>query len=79
MAPRVSPTEAIRAQIDELFSTDGDLLSVLEQVARLSGTAHFPKRRRRGRLRRSSAVTVTSAAAKRPRRATATAGSRPAR
>jgi len=36
VASRVSPTEAIRAQIDELFSSDGDLLSVLEQVARLS-------------------------------------------
>ena len=36
MAVRVSPTEAIRAQIDQLFSSDGDLLSVLEQVARLS-------------------------------------------
>ena len=53
MAVRVSPTEAIRAQIDQLFSSDGDLLSVLEQVARLSGTAHFPERRRRGRLRRA--------------------------
>ena len=36
MAVRVSPTEAIRAQIDQLFGSDGDLLSVLEQVARLS-------------------------------------------
>jgi putative transposase len=36
VAPRVSPTEAIRAQINELFGSDGDLLSVLEQVARLS-------------------------------------------
>jgi putative transposase len=36
VALRVSPTEAIRAQINELFSSDADLLSVLEQVARLS-------------------------------------------
>ncbi len=36
MAPRLSPTEAIRAQINELFSSEADLLSVLEQVARLS-------------------------------------------
>ena len=36
MAPRVSPTEAIRAEIHELFASDGELLSVLEQVARLS-------------------------------------------
>jgi hypothetical protein len=36
VAPRVSPTEAIRAQINELFGSDGDLLSVSEQVARLS-------------------------------------------
>jgi putative transposase len=33
---RVSPTETIRAQIDELFASDGDILSVLEQVARVS-------------------------------------------
>jgi site-specific DNA recombinase len=36
VAPRVSPTETIRAEIDDLFSSGGDLLSVLEQVARLS-------------------------------------------
>jgi putative transposase len=36
VALRVSPTEAIRAQINELFSSEADLLSVLEQVARLS-------------------------------------------
>ena len=34
MAVRVSPIEAIRAQFNELFDSDGDLLSVLEQVAR---------------------------------------------
>jgi hypothetical protein len=33
VALRVSPTEAIRAQITELFSSDADLLSVLEYVA----------------------------------------------
>jgi len=36
VAPRVSPTEAIRAEIHELFASDGELLSVVEQVARLS-------------------------------------------
>jgi putative transposase len=36
VAVRVSPTEAIRAQIHELFASDGELLSVVEQVARLS-------------------------------------------
>jgi putative transposase len=36
VAVRVSPTEAIRAQIHELFESDGELLSVVEQVARLS-------------------------------------------
>jgi transposase-like protein len=32
---RVSPTERIRAQIDELFAIEGDLGETLEQVARL--------------------------------------------
>jgi putative transposase len=36
VAPRVSPTETIRAQIHELFASGGELLSVVEQVARLS-------------------------------------------
>ena len=36
MAVRVSPTEAIRAEIHELFASGGELLSVVEQVARLS-------------------------------------------
>jgi hypothetical protein len=36
VAARVSPTEAIRAEIHELFASDGELLSVIEQVARLS-------------------------------------------
>jgi putative transposase len=34
--PRVSPVERIRAQIDELFASEQDLGSVLEDVARLS-------------------------------------------
>jgi transposase-like protein len=33
---RVSPAERIRAQIDELFDSDRELVSVLEEVARLS-------------------------------------------
>ena len=36
MAPRVSPTERIRAQIHDLFEGDVDLPEVVEQVARLS-------------------------------------------
>jgi putative transposase len=36
VAVGVSPTEAIRAQIHELFESGGELLSVVEQVARLS-------------------------------------------
>ena len=36
MASRVSPTDAIRARIDEVFAGDFDLGSALEQVARLS-------------------------------------------
>jgi putative transposase len=36
VAARVSPTETIRAHIDELFASGGELLSVIEQVARLS-------------------------------------------
>jgi putative transposase len=36
VAARVSPTEAIGAEIHELFASDGELLRVIEQVARLS-------------------------------------------
>jgi putative transposase len=36
VAGRVSPVERIRAEIDQLFSSDRDLASVLEDVARLS-------------------------------------------
>ena len=32
MAPRVSPTEAIRAQINDLFAGDGDLMGTIEEV-----------------------------------------------
>ena len=35
MSPRVSSTEAIRAEIDALFTGDRDLAEVLEDVARL--------------------------------------------
>jgi len=35
MAVRVSPTERIRAEIDELFGAEGDLGEALEKVARL--------------------------------------------
>ena len=36
MAGRVLPVERIRAEIDQLFSSDRDLASILEDVARLS-------------------------------------------
>ena len=36
MSRRVSPTERVRAQIDELFGSGCDLAEVLEEVARLS-------------------------------------------
>jgi transposase-like protein len=36
VARRVSPVERIRAEIDQLFSSDRDLASILEDVARLS-------------------------------------------
>ncbi len=36
MEPRVSPTERMRAEIDDLFATNGDLGAVLEEVARRS-------------------------------------------
>lgn len=36
MAPRVSPSQRVRAEIDALFSSDQDLSSVLEQVGRLT-------------------------------------------
>jgi putative transposase len=36
VAGRVSPVERIRAEIDQLFSSDRDLASILEDVARLS-------------------------------------------
>ena len=36
MASRVSPTERLRAEIDELFASDQDLTSVLEDVGRLT-------------------------------------------
>lgn len=36
MAPRVSPSERVRAEIDALFASDQDLASVLEQVGRLT-------------------------------------------
>ncbi len=35
MTARVSPTQRVRAEIDELFASDGDLGDILEEVARL--------------------------------------------
>jgi putative transposase len=36
VAGRVLPTERLRAEIDELFASDRELASILEDVARLS-------------------------------------------
>jgi len=36
VAPRVSPSERLRAEIDEVFSREGDLAQALEEVTRLS-------------------------------------------
>ena len=36
MAPRVSPSERVRAEIDALFGSDQDLSTVLEEVGRLT-------------------------------------------
>ena len=36
MSKRVSPTGRLRAAIDELFGSDRDLASILEDVARIS-------------------------------------------
>jgi putative transposase len=36
VSKRVSPTARLRAEIDELFSSDRDLASILEDVARVS-------------------------------------------
>jgi len=36
VSKRVSPTARLRADIDELFSSDRELSSILEDVARLS-------------------------------------------
>jgi putative transposase len=36
VARRVSPVERLRAEIDQLFSSDRDLALILEDVARLS-------------------------------------------
>jgi hypothetical protein len=78
VAVRVSPTEAVRAQIHELFESGGELLSVVEQVARLSVRLTFQsvieeivcEELGRGRYQRRTGTCP---------RATATAGSSPAR
>jgi hypothetical protein len=77
VAVRVSPTETIRAEIHELFASGGELLSVVEQVARLSVRLTFQsvieeivcEELGRGRYQRRTADSPE---------ATATAGSRPA-
>jgi hypothetical protein len=77
VAARVSPTEAIRAEIHDLFASGDELLSVIEQVARLLVRLTFQsvieeivcEELGRGRYQRRTGT--------RPR-ATATAGGSPA-
>ena len=65
MTARVSPTERIRAQIDELFASEGDLGEVLEEVARLGARlllqtaleAEVTEHLGRGRYERRSTAT----------------------
>jgi putative transposase len=60
MAARVSPTERIRAQMDERFASEGDFGEVLEQVARLllqtAPEAEVTEHLGRDRYERRSAV-----------------------
>jgi hypothetical protein len=58
---RVSPTERIRAQIDQLFTTDRDLGEVLEDVARL-GARLLLQTAWKWQSPSSSVVTATPAA-----------------
>jgi hypothetical protein len=59
--PRLSTTERIRAQIDELFASQQDLGQILEQVARLS-VRLVMQAAWRPRSASSWAVTATAAA-----------------
>jgi hypothetical protein len=76
VAPRVSPTETIRAEIHELFADGGELLSVIEQVARLSVRLTFQASSKRSSVTNSGVAGMSAAVPTRPR-ATATAGSSP--
>jgi hypothetical protein len=58
---RVSPTERIRAEIDQLFTADQDLGQILEEVARL-GAACCCRPRWKQKSPSSSAVIATPAA-----------------
>jgi putative transposase len=35
VSPRVCPSERLRAEIDQMFASSGDLADAIEQVARL--------------------------------------------
>jgi hypothetical protein len=74
VAPRVSPTETIRAEIHELFASGGELLSVIEQVARLSVRLTFQASSKRSSVRSSAAAGMSAVVLTRPR-AIAMAGS----
>jgi hypothetical protein len=77
VAVRVSPTETIRAQIHELFASGGELLSVVEEVARRSVRLTFQSVAEESVCEELAAAGMSGGPSTRPR-ATATAGSSPA-
>jgi hypothetical protein len=75
VARRVSPTERLRAEIDELFTSDRELASILEDVARLSVRSML-QTALEAEVERSWAEPATSGAPTRAGPVPATAGSR---
>ena len=65
MPARVSPTDRVRAKIDELFASDRELPEILEEVARL-GAQLLMQAALEAEVPSSSAVSATNAP--RPRR-----------
>lgn len=74
MSKRVSPTDRLRAEVDELFGSGRDLTSILEDVARLSVRLML-QTALEAEVERSSAGPATSAATWTARQDAATAGS----
>ena len=78
MAPRVSPTEAIRARDRRAVRLRRDLLQRVGAGRPADGPAHVPTGRR-GESSATSAGTVTSAEARTAPEGSATAGRSPGR